>query len=284
MAIFGGRSQSTGQPSAVEIARVVPVGGDALRDEAEIVARSSDATIRRTFASTMSRTASIPVDSVRRIDMVQNAIVARDREDVADLSRRADAIGRLPQADLQRVFGVRDLPSAADARMEATLDLASRDVHGFESPVVAAGRAVEKAREIRVALEVNRGDADTFADVSPLARLVWKHVPDLASRLGVRIRADEGYSTRDAEHDDVGLALHGSESDARAADRMRGGLSPAMSRQMDILVGGHGAGGMVGRLVEHAREREHRIGRQEHVRKAARDMSAAAFLSGMGRR
>ena len=284
MAIFGGRSQTTSTPSAVDIARVVSGSSDAVRAEADIVARSSDTAIRNRFAQTMPRTVVIPADHSRRLDMVQSAIVAQDREDVADLSRRADVIGRLPQADLQRVFGVRDLPSAPDARMEATLDLASRDVQGFESPAVAARRALDKAREVRSALKLVRSDADGFRDVSPLARLVWKHVPDLASRFGIRTRADEGYSAADAERGDVGLSMHNSGADARAASRMRAGFSQAIGRDMDVLVGPQGAGGMVDRLVDHSREREHRVGRPDPVRNVARDMSAAAFLSGLGRR
>ncbi|MFZ3481681.1 hypothetical protein [Sphingomonas sp. 3-13AW] len=282
MGFLGGRSQAQTSPSASELAKAVPGGGEALRDEAEIVAAASDPVLRRRFATVWAKDFAIPVDLEKRVEAVQTAIITQEREDLAELSGRADRIGRLSDEERTRIFGAGPLPSDQLARTQATVDLALLEAEGFESPRVAAERALQKARAVRDALSLDRGGADRFEDVSPLARLTWKHVPEMAARLGVQIGPQEGYSKTDPEYSDAGLAIHNSGSDARAASRFRPGFSRTVNHDLDMLIGPQGAGGIVERMVENAAGRERRRAVENAPPRAlVRDMSAAAFLSGI---
>ena len=52
----------------------------------------------------------------------------------------------------------------------------------------------EAAREARINLCVFHGNADVPGEVSSLARMLWKHIPELAKRSGVAIQEDrEGH-------------------------------------------------------------------------------------------
>lgn len=284
MGILGGRTQRQSAPSGAELARIVPGEGDELRAEAMVNARASDDVLRRRFAMVWSRDFAIPAEGEKRIEAVQEAMVFQEREELADLGRRADRIVGLPEDERVRAFGTSLLPTDPVARSQAALDLAMMDVEGFESPRVAAERALEKARSIRESLSLERSDADRFKDVSPLARLTWKHVPDMAARFGASIGPQEGYAPGDAEHGDTGLAIHNSGADSRAASRVRSGFSQAVNREVDALIGPQGSGGMVDRIVEEVAERERRLShRGAPQRGLVRDLSAAAFLSGISR-
>lgn len=282
MGILGGRVQTQAGPSAAELARIVPSASDDLMDEAELTARASDTALRNRFATVWPRSFEIPSEGEKRVGAVHDAMVAEEREETADITRRADRIAKLPADQMARAFGVQSLPVEPVARAQSAIDLALRDVEGFESPRVAAERALEKARAVREALSLDRGDADRFKDVSPLARLTWKHIPDMASRFGVPIGDREGYVPTDAEHGDAGLAIHNSGADSRAASKVRNGFSQSVNREIDALIGPQGSGGMVDRMVEEAAQRERRVSHQASpARNAVRDMSAAAFLSGI---
>lgn len=284
MAIFGGRAQAQSGPGAAELSRVVPSSGDDLRDEAALMAAASDDVLRRRFAMVWPRDFALPANGDRRVEAVQEAIVFQEREELADLDRRAGRIAGMPDEERNRAFGVTSLPGEPVARVQASIDLAMLEVEGFESPRIAAERALEKARAVREALSLDRGDADRFKDVSPLARLTWKHVPDMAARFGVPIDRQEGYAPSDAEHGDTGLAIHNSGADSRAASRVRNGFSQAVNAGLDVLVGPNGSGGMVDRMVEAVADRERRLAHRPGTeRSKARDMSAAAFLSGISR-
>jgi len=282
MSIFGGRTQTQPGPSATELARIVPSDSDETMDEAGITARASDRVLRSRFASVWPRAFEIPADPDRRVGAVHEAMIAQEREETADIARRADRIAALPPAEMIRSFGIEALPVDPVSRGEAAVEMAMRDVAGFESPRVAAERALAKARSVREALSLDRTDAERFKDVSPLARLTWKHVPDMAARFGVPIRAGEGYASGDAEHGDTGLAIHNSGADSRAASKVRNGFSQSVNRDIDALIGPQGSGGMIDRVIEEAAQRERRLTHQSTpARKPGRDMSAAAFLSGM---
>jgi hypothetical protein len=282
MSIFGGRTQAQSGPSAADLARVVPSGSDEAMEEAGITARASDTVLRGRFASVWPRSFEIPADPSGRVGAVHDAMVAQEREETADIARRADRIAGLPSAEMSRSFGVEALPVDPVARGQAAIEMAMRDVEGFESPRVAAERALSKARAVREALSLDRADAERFKDVSPLARLTWKHVPDMAARFGVPIGPREGYSPGDAEHGDTGLAIHNSGADSRAASKVRNGFSQSVNREIDALIGPQGSGGIIDRVIEEAAQRERRLSHQSTpARRPARDMSAAAFLSGM---
>jgi hypothetical protein len=282
MGIFGGRGQAQAPITPAELATAVPSDGDALGVEAEAMAAASDRTLRSRFAMVWPRGYEIPSDPEERVEAVRGAVVSQDREEVVDLRRRADAIALLPEAELARSFGVSRLPSEPGRRLEASLDLAAREVEGFEGPRLAAERTLDRARSVRDVLSIDRDDADRFRDVSPLARLVWKHVPEMAARIGVQLRPGEGYAEGDAERGNAGLAIHNSGADSRAASRIRMGFSQSVNGQIDALIGTDGSGGAVRRLIESSAQIERRFGRQgEPARSAARDMSAAAFLSGV---
>lgn len=281
MNIFGGRTQARTGPSAAELSRVVPSASDDLRDEAGLTARASDAVLRARFAAVWPKSFAIPSEGERRIGAVHDAMVAEEREETADIARRAERIAALPAGEMFRSFGIDALPVDPVARTQASTDLAMRDVEGFESPRVAAERALARARSVRSSLSLDRDDADRFKDISPLARLTWKHIPDMAARFGVPVLPREGYSPGDAEHGDTGLAIHNSGSDSRAASKVRNGFSQSVNREIDALIGPQGTGGMVDRMVAEVAGRERRLSHQASpARRAAHEMTAAAFLSG----
>ena len=284
MGIFGGRTHAQPTATVAELSRAVPSERPDFHMEAEIISQASDVALKARFASVWSRTYDVPSAPDKRIEAVQTAIVNQEREETADLFKRASLISAMPENDLLTVFGVKSLPAEKAARFDAAIDLAIQDVPGFECQKIASERALSVARGIRSALSLSRDDANRFKDVSPLARLTWKHIPDMASRSGVKISGDEGYRPQDPEFSDAGLAIHNSGADSRAASKMRAGFSQAVNRDLDLLIGPHGANGMVDRMIATMADRERKIGRTGAMpRSVARDMSAAAFLSGLTR-
>lgn len=277
MGIFGGAAHRSSKASEAE---TLIRGDAATRAEAKLVAGASDEVLRNRFALVWAKDFAIPSEMARRVAVVEGAIVEQERAEALDLHARAESIGGLDDEGAKRLFGA-PLPREGERRILVSVNLAAQDPEGFEAPRVAARRALDQARKVRGLLNIAREDADHFKDISPLARVLWKHVPEMAGRLGLRKIAGEGYSRNDAETlpGNEGLGLHNAGADARSAVKMRQIFSSNANAELDVLFGVDGSGGRLSRLVAVTADRLSMRRVQEEAPARIRDFSAAAFLS-----
>lgn len=100
-------------------------------------------------------------------------------------------------------------------------------------------KALEEARSARRSMVLDKVDCVIGGEMASVARLLWRHIPEAASRMGIEVSEDEGgpvlqFLGRDVERAAPVAATVACREDSAFLHRIASGEHPAMGVMMEI--------------------------------------------------